>query len=182
MDKQLMENVLMVIKAQFQDHVFNTAQLEIGVQLLVLVMVFFLKLVLKEFELKIKNKWKKNKIDIDECISHTHNCDLQATCTNTIGSYECTCKPGYYGNGLECSPCAENQYSFNDTTCLSCPENTTSILASLSILDCKCISFNHYLDIPMLTCLPCPLGFLIDENSNTCQSNFFFSPSFWRMN
>jgi len=51
-----MENVLMVIKAQFQDHVFNTAQLEIGVQLLVLVMVFFLKLVLKEFELKIKNK------------------------------------------------------------------------------------------------------------------------------
>ena len=38
--------------------------------------------------------------DIDECKAGNHslhNCDLHANCINTIGSYSCVCKPGYYG-------------------------------------------------------------------------------------
>ena len=38
--------------------------------------------------------------DIDECASGTHNCiSERAICTNTLGSYKCTCKSGYRGDG-----------------------------------------------------------------------------------
>ena len=117
---------------------------------------------------------KKKKIDIDECETNNGGCHVDAICTNTIGSYECHCKPGYIGNGNECLPCDENEFSFNETICLSCPENSTSLLASTSIFDCNCTSFNHYPDDQTSTCLPCPLGFLLDNNSNTCQSNILF--------
>ena len=33
--------------------------------------------------------------EIDECFSGTHSCDANAECTNTVGSYNCTCRPGY---------------------------------------------------------------------------------------
>ena len=39
--------------------------------------------------------------DIDECNSTLNNCDGNATCTNTIGSYQCTCHGGYTGNGMK---------------------------------------------------------------------------------
>ena len=41
-------------------------------------------------------------LDIDECIGGTHSCDANAECINTEGSYNCTCKPGYQGNGRNC--------------------------------------------------------------------------------
>ncbi|VDK19147.1 unnamed protein product [Anisakis simplex] len=31
-------------------------------------------------------------------------CDKRASCTNTIGGYECTCEEGFTGNGRTCSP------------------------------------------------------------------------------
>ncbi|XP_015757477.1 PREDICTED: uromodulin-like [Acropora digitifera] len=38
--------------------------------------------------------------DIDECASGTHGCiNGTADCTNTLGSYKCSCKPGYRGDG-----------------------------------------------------------------------------------
>ena len=39
--------------------------------------------------------------DIDECAT-TNNCDSNATCTNTPGSYTCTCNHGYNGSGITC--------------------------------------------------------------------------------
>ena len=40
--------------------------------------------------------------DIDECSSE-NNCLVNATCTNIIGSYNCTCEKGYGGDGGGCS-------------------------------------------------------------------------------
>ena len=39
-------------------------------------------------------------IDIDECT--TSPCDVNAACSNTNGSFECTCRPGFDGNGKVC--------------------------------------------------------------------------------
>ena len=42
-------------------------------------------------------------IDVDECLANTHECHEDALCNNKIGSYNCSCKPGYEGNGFNCS-------------------------------------------------------------------------------
>lgn len=44
--------------------------------------------------------------DIDECKSRSlHGCHSDAVCHNTVGSYKCTCKEGFFGNGkTSCSP------------------------------------------------------------------------------
>ena len=40
--------------------------------------------------------------DEDECLNITLYCDVNATCTNTEGSFECTCDEGFTGDGLTC--------------------------------------------------------------------------------
>ncbi len=40
--------------------------------------------------------------DIDECFLGNHTCDENADCANIAGSYNCTCKTGYDGDGSRC--------------------------------------------------------------------------------
>ena len=42
-------------------------------------------------------------VDIDECNLDTHNCDVNANCTDTDGSFNCTCNQGYEGDGVNCT-------------------------------------------------------------------------------
>ena len=42
-------------------------------------------------------------LDINECIRNTDNCHANALCTNTDGSFQCTCLTGYAGNGVICA-------------------------------------------------------------------------------
>ena len=41
--------------------------------------------------------------DIDECSANSHSCDVNAVCSNTVGSYACACKAGFTGDGKTCS-------------------------------------------------------------------------------
>ena len=41
-------------------------------------------------------------LDIVECAIGGDDCHHNATCTNTAGSFICTCNPGYTGNGRDC--------------------------------------------------------------------------------
>ena len=41
-------------------------------------------------------------LDNNECLTGKHKCNSNADCNNTKGSYTCTCKPGYAGDGIIC--------------------------------------------------------------------------------
>ncbi|CAH3188012.1 unnamed protein product, partial [Porites lobata] len=86
--------------------------------------------------------------DIDECAKNTHYCGANAYCNNTKGGYNCTCHPGYYGDGKNCEPdfqtsgthwtcynghtCGQNSRHLNclcnegfiGASCQICPPNT----------------------------------------------------------
>ena len=40
--------------------------------------------------------------DIDECSASSPVCDINADWSNTRGSYYCTCKAGFTGDGKTC--------------------------------------------------------------------------------
>ena len=52
--------------------------------------------------------------DIDECSTNSHSCDVNAICSNTVGSYACACKAGFTGDGKTCSgkrlPCCKKRF------------------------------------------------------------------------
>ena len=51
----------------------------------------------------------KNCENIDECSAMNgestarHNCDSNAMCTDSEGSFDCDCLPGYIGDGVNCT-------------------------------------------------------------------------------
>ena len=44
-----------------------------------------------------------NFADLEECSTNTHDCDVNADCVNTVGSYSCNCRAGYTGDGQTCN-------------------------------------------------------------------------------
>lgn len=44
--------------------------------------------------------------DIDECAAQPAPCAADAACANSVGGFDCACKPGFYGDGLTCQACA----------------------------------------------------------------------------
>ena len=45
----------------------------------------------------------RNFSDVDECQNDTLNdCDDNADCFDTEGSFTCTCRDGYSGTGVQC--------------------------------------------------------------------------------
>ena len=48
---------------------------------------------------------------MDECSADSSPCDENADCTNSDGSYFCTCKQGFTGDGTTCDgkpECSDN--------------------------------------------------------------------------
>ena len=41
--------------------------------------------------------------DINECLRGTDQCSKNATCSDTIGSYTCSCNTGFSGDGFNCN-------------------------------------------------------------------------------
>ncbi|CAB4022465.1 fibropellin-1-like isoform X1, partial [Paramuricea clavata] len=62
--------------------------------------------------------------DIDECSNKLANeCDINANCTNTAGSYNCQCHIGWSGKGKNCSDideCCEGNFTCHpNATCIN---------------------------------------------------------------
>ena len=60
-------------------------------------------------------------IDINECELEADNCHMNADCTDTIGSFECTCNSGFVGDGVNCT-------SMNFRTLMLCRGFETHVL------------------------------------------------------
>ena len=85
-------------------------------------------------------------------------CSPNALCSNTVGSFTCTCNIGYAGDGTVCVGCAPGTYmaaagnngsclecspntyqnASGASNCLDCAENTISAAASRNHSDCLC--------------------------------------------
>lgn len=58
--------------------------------------------------------------DINECSSfNSNNCSVNAQCTNTAGSYNCSCQGGFTGDGLSCF--GKQQFINETIICFSRP-------------------------------------------------------------
>jgi hypothetical protein len=55
-------------------------------------------------------------VDINECSTGANNCDANATCANTTGSFTCTCNWPYYGDGTACTAPSDLNWDFEDWT------------------------------------------------------------------
>lgn len=53
-------------------------------------------------------------MDVNECTAGTDTCDVNATCTNTLGGFSCACNSGFVGNGVTCADVDE---CADPTTC-----------------------------------------------------------------
>ena len=82
------------------------------------------------FACQCLNGYKRNQfgscVDVNECL--TTQCNSNAYCSNTEGSFRCLCNEGYYGNGQFCElgSCSDK----------NCPQNQTCV--SQNTIDCKC--------------------------------------------
>ncbi|XP_068734798.1 uncharacterized protein [Montipora capricornis] len=98
--------------------------------------------------------------DINECNTGSHDCNENATCTNTAGNFNCTCKPGFTGDGRSCTDvdecstgihdCNENATCANAAGTFNCTCKTGFTVDGLSCSDCtsKLNYFTKYQDLP----------------------------------
>ena len=71
--------------------------------------------------------------DVDECAENSDNCDANASCTNSAGTFSCACNDGYSGDGVSCADlnecaletdnCDANASCFNTDGAFSCSCN-----------------------------------------------------------
>ena len=93
--------------------------------------------------------------DINECINGNHTCHQFATCKNIPGTFQCSCGPGYAGNGFTCddiNECAAATQGGCDVSrgrgqCINYPGG----------YNCSCIS-----------------GYRLDPQGLLCDGNDFF--------
>ena len=78
-------------------------------------------------------------IDFNECLTNLTECDSNADCLNTFGSFICSCRHGFYGTGFMCQKGSCSDYS--------CPTNQ------------KCVT-------PTSIACKCEEGFSVDKNGD----------------
>ncbi|XP_072017415.1 uncharacterized protein [Amphiura filiformis] len=63
-------------------------------------------------------------IHINECSSSPDNCDANAACDNTVGSFTCGCNAGYNGDGITCTDINECTSSTDNCDATAACTNT----------------------------------------------------------
>ena len=79
--------------------------------------------------------------DVNECVEGLHGCDPKAICDNTVGSYNCTCRPGLIGDGR--NSCISTSKDVNHFVWRRCSRDKLEITA------CDC-TFLFLLIVPQI--------------------------------
>ncbi len=66
--------------------------------------------------------------DVNECTEGTDNCNINALCTNTVGSFTCACNEGFSGDGVDCEGEPDVGCTFYSHLSIRC--TPTSVLVS----------------------------------------------------
>ena len=99
--------------------------------------------------------------DVDECSLNTHDCNANAICTNTEGSFTCKCdiSAHYIGDGKTCTPHRKPNDIFN---ALCSIRFTTLLIVNFYLW--KKLSTNLYVaNEQALACLPIILIMLLSN-------------------
>ncbi|XP_068720566.1 uromodulin-like [Montipora capricornis] len=73
--------------------------------------------------------------DTDECSTNTHSCDVNAVCSNTKGSYLCTCNSGFSGDGKTCSDINECNSGLHN-----CSSSRATCTNTVGSYNCSCVN------------------------------------------
>ena len=121
--------------------------------------------------------------DIDEC-DRGHNCDKNAECENSEGSFTCKCRPGFTGDGTFCTmndPCLGGKHNCKAPhICLPIggTGNYSLLLIKVQsfILDFKCVCPGGFFpdSVDPTVCIDvdeCTMGMHTCSASEECQNN-----------
>ena len=103
-------------------------------------------------------------LDIDECLAETDMC--AQNCTNTPGSYECSCHNGFDEDGINCIGMNTINVLCNSKICL----HTIDINeCELDIDDCDSPRVANCINSPGSFSCTCKTGYTGSGRNNTCK-------------